>query len=631
MSDIVLGTAGHIDHGKTSLIKALTGIETDRLKEEKLRGITIELGYAFLKNSNSELIGIVDVPGHEKFIKNMVAGVTGIDSVMLIVAADEGVMPQTVEHIEICSLLGINHGFVVVTKTDTVDLDMIELVKEDIGDFKKKTFLENSPVFFVSSKTGEGIQELKNFILNLPELFEKKTDNSYFILPIDRVFTKKGFGTVVTGTTVSGEISVSSDIMVLPQKLKGKIRNIQVHGESVNKVESGHRTAINIQGISKEDIKRGNILTEPDIFEASNLCDGYLSYLFSAKKTLKNRVQVKFYSGTVSVPAKVIILDKKELNPGENAFVQFVFDRETFNIHREKFIIRSFDDKRTLGGRIVLDGSPEKKRRFNDENLSYLKGLMQNNIEDKINTLCEFYGKYGLSVDFLSNKLNIKSHVLKEKIINLNFIIFDKRNFLFITEENLYALVIKTEKLINDFHKKNPTQQGIPLEELRLKIYRKLDFNLFETILERLKKNKKIKLSNGIISSENFQIILDSNSETQKELVFNLLEKHKFTPPFLNQISKTLNIDEKELLNLINILIIENKIIKIKQDMYIEKKCYEKLKSDLIDFLKKHNEISIQDFKKIANASRKYLIPLLEHFDSVKLTYRKGDKRALRN
>ena len=631
MSDIVLGTAGHIDHGKTSLIKALTGIETDRLKEEKLRGITIELGYAFLKNSNSELIGIVDVPGHEKFIKNMVAGVTGIDSVMLIVAADEGVMPQTVEHIEICSLLGINHGFVVVTKTDTVDLDMIELVKEDIGDFKKKTFLENSPVFFVSSKTGEGIQELKNFILNLPELFEKKTDNSYFILPIDRVFTKKGFGTVVTGTTVSGEISVSSDIMVLPQKLKGKIRNIQVHGESVNKVESGHRTAINIQGISKEDIKRGNILTEPDIFEASNLCDGYLSYLFSAKKTLKNRVQVKFYSGTVSVPAKVIILDKKELNPGENAFVQFVFDRETFNIHREKFIIRSFDDKRTLGGGIVLDGSPEKKRRFNDENLSYLKGLMQNNIEDKINTLCEFYGKYGLSVDFLSNKLNIKSHVLKEKIINLNFIIFDKRNFLFITEENLYALVIKTEKLINDFHKKNPTQQGIPLEELRLKIYRKLDFNLFETILERLKKNKKIKLSNGIISSENFQIILDSNSETQKELVFNLLEKHKFTPPFLNQISKTLNIDEKELLNLINILIIENKIIKIKQDMYIEKKCYEKLKSDLIDFLKKHNEISIQDFKKIANASRKYLIPLLEHFDSVKLTYRKGDKRALRN
>ncbi len=631
MSDIVLGTAGHIDHGKTSLIKALTGIETDRLKEEKLRGITIELGYAFLKNSNGKLIGIVDVPGHEKFIKNMVAGVTGIDSVMLIVAADEGVMPQTVEHIEICSLLGINHGFVVVTKTDTVDSDMIELVKEDIVDFKRKTFLENSPVFFVSSKTGEGIQELKDFILNLPDFFEKKTDNSYFILPIDRVFTKKGFGTVVTGTTVSGEISVGSDITVLPQNIEGKIRNIQVHGESVNKVESGHRTAINIQGISKEDIKRGNILTEPNIFQPSDLCDGYLSFLYSAKKTLKNRIQVKFYSGTVSVPAKVIILDKNELNPGENAFVQFVFDREIFNIHGEKFIIRSFDDKKTLGGGTVLDGSPEKKRRFNDENLSYLKGLMQNNIEDKINTLCEYYGKYGLSVDFLSNKLNIKSHVLKEKIINLNFIIFDKRNFLFISEKNLSALLIETEKLINDFHKKNPKQQGIPLEELRLKIYRELDFNLFETILGRLKKNKKIKLSNGIISSENFRIILDSKSETQKELVFNLLEKHKFTPPFLNQISKTLNIDEKELLNLINILIIENKVIKIKPDMYIEKKCYEKIKSDLIDFLKKHNEISIQDFKKIVNASRKYLIPLLEHFDSVKLTYRKGDKRALRN
>ncbi len=630
MSDIVIGTAGHIDHGKTTLIKALTGIETDRLKEEKLRGITIELGYAYLKTGEN-LIGIVDVPGHEKFIKNMVAGVTGIDVVLLIIAADEGVMPQTVEHIEICSLLGIEHGLIAVTKIDAVDKELLELIEEDIEEFKRGTFLETSPLFFVSSKTGEGLNALKEHILKLPEIFPKKGDDSYFIMPVDRVFTKKGFGTVVTGTTIAGKIAVGHDICVLPQNLEGKIRNIQVHGESVQEVVSGHRTAINIQGISKDEIKRGNILTVPETFTVSTLCDGYLTYLSSNKKPLKNRIQVKFYSGTTSVPAKVIILDDNELFPGKNSFVQFVFDREVFNIHGERFIIRSFDDKRTMGGGIVLDGSPEKKKRFKKDVIEYLQILLGKDLKAKVEILCREYGKTGITLNKIIKKININKDVLKKIIENSDFTIFDKRNFYFISPENLNKLMDKTLDIIEDFHNQNPKLPGIPLEELRLKIAEDLDFNLFEIIIKKLQNENLIKMSFGVISSSKFKIVLNEQDKTYKSKIVKILKESNFTPPFLNQLAKLSGIDEKELLKLLNILIAENRVVKIKPELFIDAEAYDNLKSRLIQFLKKNNEITIQEFKQIVNSSRKYLIPFLEHFDSVKLTIRKGDKRILRN
>ncbi len=630
MADLILGTAGHIDHGKTTLIKALTGIDTDRLKEEKERGITIELGFSFIKTPENEIIGIVDVPGHEKFIKNMVAGVCGIDVVMLIIAADEGIMPQTIEHVEICNLLGIKRGLVVVTKTDLIDDEIKELLQEEITDFKENNFLKDAPVFFVSSKTGEGIEELKNYIYSLPKSLNDKINNGYFILPIDRVFTMKGFGTIVTGTAMSGTIKVGDEIKILPKNINGKIRNIQVHGNQVEEVSSGHRTAINVQGIAKNEINRGDVLTTTDYFNSTKIVDGKLHYLSSNKKPLKNRLQVKYHSGTNAVPAKIIILDKKEILPGEDAFVQLIFDREIFNIHGDKFIIRSFDDKKTLGGGTVLDGSPEKKKRFKDESINYLNLLESGNLQEKLEILIEKYGKFGIDINKLISKLNIKKDVLLNVLKGLDVILVDNKKNIFINKSNFNLLKNSALEIIKEFHKIHPKQQGIALEELRQRIYPDLNYNLFELILQSLKDDNKIKIKDGLVSLKNFSIKLNSSDEAKKEAVYKLIKNGGTTPPFLNQITKELNLSEKELSDFVNILISEDKIVKIKSDFFIDKEIYNNIKDKVVDFLKNNQEMSLQDFKKLVNVSRKFMIPILEHFDSIKLTVRKGDKRVLR-
>jgi len=630
MADFILGTAGHIDHGKTTLIKSLTGIDTDRLKEEKERGITIELGFSFIKTPDNEIIGIVDVPGHERFIKNMVAGVCGIDVVMLIIAADEGIMPQTVEHVEICNLLGIKKGLIVVTKIDLVDEEIKELVKEEIIDFKKSNFLKDAPIFFVSSKTNEGIEELKNYLYTLPKQTKEKISNGYFVLPIDRVFTLKGFGTIVTGTAMSGKIKIGDEIKILPVNINGKIRNLQVHGIHVDEVVAGHRTAINIQGVSKNEIKRGDVLTIPDYFNPSNIVDAKLLYLSSNKKPLKNRIQVKYHSGTNAVPAKIIILNKKELIPGEEAFVQFIFDRKIFNVHGDRFIIRSFDDKKTLGGGIVLDGSPEKKKRFREESVEYLKILETGDLLDKLDILIEKYGGYGIDIDLLVAKLNIRKEILINELKKLDLLVVDAKKNIFINKINFNKLKNLALQIIDEFHKNHSKQQGIALEELRHRIYLDLNFNLFELILNELKKDGKIKIENGVVSLSEFSIKLNKQDEAKKESIYNIIKSGKTTPPFLSQIVKEVNIQEKEISDFVNILISENKIVKIKPDFFLDYNVYNEIKKNLINFLKKNGEISLQDFKKIINASRKYMIPILEHFDSVKLTVRKGDKRVLR-
>jgi len=630
MADFILGTAGHIDHGKTTLIKTLTGIDTDRLKEEKERGITIELGFSFIKTPDNEIIGIVDVPGHERFIKNMVAGVCGIDVVMLIIAADEGIMPQTIEHVEICNLLGIKKGLIVVTKIDLIDEEIKELLQEEIEEFKKHNFLKDAPTFFVSSKTGEGLDKLRDCLYTLPKLTNEKIISGYFILPIDRVFTLKGFGTIVTGTTMSGEIKVGDEIKILPDNISGKIRNLQVHGSHVEKVFAGHRTAINIQGVSKSEIKRGDVLTIPDYFKPSMLVDATLYYLSSNKKPLRNRIQVKYHSGTNAVPAKIIILDKKELLPGEDALAQIIFDREIFNIHGDKFIIRSFDDKKTLGGGTVLDGSPEKKKRFKDDFINYLKILKTGDLVNKLFIIIDKYGRYGIDLDMLISKLNIKKEILLKELKKLELLIIDKKKNFFINKNNFNKLKDEGVRIIDEFHKSHNKQHGIVLEELRHRIYPDLTFNLFEIILESLKKDRKIKIENGIVSLFEFSIKLNTKDEEKRESIYKIIKSGGIAPPFFNQILKEIKVSEKELNDFINILILDKKIVKIKQDFFLDIDVYSDIKEKLVKFLKENKEISLQDFKKIVNVSRKYMIPILEHFDSIRLTIRKGDKRVLR-
>ena len=360
---VILGTAGHIDHGKTSLVKALTGVDTDRLKEEKERGITIELGFTFFDLPSGIRLGIVDVPGHEKFVKHMVAGVWGIDLVALIIAADEGVMPQTREHLDICTLLKVKKGLIVLTKTDLVDRELLELVTEDVVDTVKDTFLKDAPIVPVSSTTQEGIPNLISILDRLANDVAERPSEGLFRLPIDRVFVMKGFGTVVTGTLVSGNLSVGETVEVLPSGIEGKVRNLQVYNRPVEKAVAGQRTAVNLQGIETSSIERGHVLARPHTFTPTRLLDAYLEYLPTAPRPLKHRTILRFHIGTSLTIASIFLLDRDELVPGEGGFVQLRLSEPVVALPQDRFVIRGSSAIQTLGGGVVLDTHPAKHKR----------------------------------------------------------------------------------------------------------------------------------------------------------------------------------------------------------------------------------------------------------------------------
>ncbi len=379
MKHFVLGTAGHVDHGKTALIKALTGIDTDRLKEEKERGITIELGFASLHLPSGQTLGIVDVPGHEKFIKNMVSGAAGIDLVMMVIAADEGIMPQTKEHLHICSLLGISKGIVALTKIDLVEKDWLELVKSEISEFLQGTFLEGAPIVPVSAVKEEGladlIEALEATVSNIPE----KADSGIFRLPVDRVFTMKGFGTVVTGTLVSDRIKSGEEIQILPEEITSRIRGIQVHNQPVEEAWAGQRTAINLQGIEKSAIKRGDVLARPETVRPSQRLDVFVEFLSSNSKNLKNRTLVRLHTGTSEIIARVILLEKDEIAPGQKAFAQLVLANKDVVVAGDRFVLRSYSPITTIGGGQIIDPLPAKHKRLNSKDYRRVEYITKRN------------------------------------------------------------------------------------------------------------------------------------------------------------------------------------------------------------------------------------------------------------
>ncbi len=372
MKHVILGTAGHIDHGKTALVKALTGVDTDRLKEEKERGITIELGFTFLDLPSGIRLGIIDVPGHEKFVKHMVAGVWGIDLVALIIAADEGVMPQTKEHLDICKLLKVKKGLIVLTKIDLVERELLELVREEVTDIVKDTFLKDAPILAVSSMTGEGIPQLISTLDHLSKEVEERPSDGLFRLPIDRVFVMKGFGTVVTGTMVSGKLSLAETVEILPSGFEGKVRNLQVYNRSVEEAVAGERAAVNLQGIETSAIERGDVLVHPKTLTPTQLLDVYLEYLPIAPRPLKHRTQQRFHIGTNSTTASIFLLDREELAPGEEGFAQLRLERSVVALPQDRFVIRGSGAIQTLGGGVVLDTHPIKHRRYSPPVMSDL-------------------------------------------------------------------------------------------------------------------------------------------------------------------------------------------------------------------------------------------------------------------
>ncbi len=632
MKQIVLGTAGHIDHGKTSLIKALTGIETDRLKEEKERGITIELGFAHLGLPGGKLLGIIDVPGHEKFVKNMVAGATGIDLVALVIAADEGVMPQTREHLEICKLLKIEHGIVVLTKTDMVDEDWLELVREDVSEYLSDGFLAGAPVVEVSSVTGDGLKGLIEILDKLVEEIPERDMGHLFRLPIDRVFTMKGFGTVITGTSVSGTIATGDEVTIYPQGISSKIRGLHVHNKEVDEARAGLRTAVNLQGIEKMMLRRGNILATKDSLRPTYMVDVVLDHLPSAPRKLKNRAKVRFHAGTSEVISTLVLLDRDELNPGETCFAQIRLDAPTAVLKGDRYVLRSYSPVQTIGGGEILNPLPDKKKRFSDAVLSQLEILHTGGQKEALElfvSLGRFQGVEESGLSFLANMSKKKlAEPLKALKAQKRIIQFDKERSLLIHADFLDKAKDEVLETIAGYHKNFPLKTGLIKEELRSRTTGSRNPKLFNYIIKQLSQGGIIVQEKEVVRLKEHRVTLAQDQEKARQKIEKIYAKGGLQPPYFKDLKE--DFPGNTAIDVLGVMVKEGLLLKIKEDLYFHRRAVEELEKRLIDFLKKNGEITTPQFKEMTGTSRKYTIPLIEYFDLSQITVRVGDSRVLR-
>jgi len=634
MKHIVLGTAGHVDHGKTALIKALTGVDTDRLKEEKERGITIELGFASLRLSNGQLCGIVDVPGHERFVKNMVAGAAGIDMVLMVIAADEGVMPQTREHLQICSLLNIRKGLVALTKIDLVDRDWLELIKEDLADFLKGSFLEGAPVIPVSAHTGEGMPELMAAIETIAAGIEEETDTGVFRLPVDRVFTIRGFGTVVTGTLRSGQVNVADTVQILPGKVTAKVRGIQVHNEAVTSAESGQRTAINLQGLERTDIQRGQVLVHPDTMVATTRIDTFLEYIPPDKKKLMHRSLVRLHTGTSETMARILLMDRDELQPGEKAYAQFFTAEPVVIMAGDHFVIRSYSPITTLGGGLVVDPLPRKHKRNNPAILESFEQLQHGSEEEKAIAAIERSGPEGIPLALLVMRTGTPSAKLRKILDNLvsrhALIVLEKDNQTVVSASFHKELQQKILKELSAYHQKYPLKEGSLKEELRSVLGRHVPVKLFLSAVQALARAEKIVLDREIIRLAEHQINLQEDMEELREALNRLYLEAGLTPPTMREVMEQFAEKKNSARKVMDVMLRDGVLVKISEDLYFHRDSLQKLRENYKNLLLKEGKATPASFRELTGLSRKFIIPLMEYFDLTKLTIRAGEFRLLR-
>jgi selenocysteine-specific elongation factor len=632
--EIILGTAGHIDHGKTSLIKAVTGTDTDRLKEEKKRGITIELGFASLDLPSGQHLGIVDVPGHEKFVKNMVAGATGINIVAMVIAADEGVMPQTREHMEICTLLGVQHGLVVMTKTDLVDDEWLELALEDVKDFTRNTFLENAPIIPVSAATRAG---LPNFIEALDDISRQIPDevpSNLFRLAVDRVFSMKGFGTVITGTLISGSVAVGDPVEIYPRAVTTKVRGIQVHNQSVQQASAGMRTAINFQGLEKEAVMRGDVLSSPGALQPSYMVDLSFQYLAGNKKPLKNRTRVRFHTGTSEIMGNLILLEQDDLNPGDTTMAQVRLDSPVAIVKDDRFVVRSYSPVRTTGGGRVLNPIPPKHKRFRPDVIENLDVLVDGQPREIIAAQIRSAGYHGVTFAGLKIMTNLSDRLLDSELQSLmsdkTVILTDKEQRGFIHRKYIEDLQQIALQNLKKYHSANPLKTGMPKEELKSKFPSAVDGKLFNLLLTQIVKEGHIAQEDKFVRLASHKISLAGDQADVRKKILAIYRDGGLQPPYFREVVRSLKLEPEQAKAVLLLLIDEGMIVRTKDDLFFDAAAIAELKQRLVDFLDSHGEINTPQFKEMTGASRKYVIPLLEYFDSRNVTLRVGDARKLR-
>lgn len=625
MNNIVIGTAGHIDHGKTTLIKAITGRDTDTLAEEKKRGISINLGFTYFDLPSGKRAGIVDVPGHEKFIKNMLAGACGIDIVLFVVAADEGVMPQTVEHLDILTFLNIKNGIIVLTKCDTVDEEFIELVKEDIKEKTKNTFLENANIIQVDSISKKGIEDLVAKIDYMSKEVEAKNENSPARLNIDRVFSVKGFGTVVTGTLIEGKISIDDELVIYPSELKVKTRSIQVHSESVQTAFAGQRTAINISNVKVEELERGNVLASPNSLEETMMLDVRVSLVNHLDNALKHWDRLRLYHGTKEILCRAVPLNNEEILPGQSGYVQLRLEGSIVAKKGDKFVLRSYSPLQTIGGGVIIDTSPKKHKRFDIKVIESLKIKEKGELKDILEEyLKSNFNVYPTMKDIMTYSGNDEEQIKLaiEKLINEDKIVIINNMYMHIAQYE--KLKEKTMSVLNEYHKKYRLRKGILKEELRSRVESKFKSREFDILLERFCNENIIKLVDNFVSLQTHNIVLNDKQNG----IIKIIQK-KLKSSGSNNILSIKDICENHYYEEVLEYMIGNSVEKLDDTYVMDKELYEKAKDDLINYLKVHKEITLGEYRDLVDSSRKNCMIILENFDRNKVTKRNDNIRVL--
>lgn len=625
---LIVGTAGHIDHGKTTLIRALTGVDTDRWEEEKKRGMTIDIGFANLQLPSGILAGIVDVPGHEKFIKNMLAGAHGIDFVLFVVAADEGIMPQTREHLTVCQMLGTKRGIVVLTKKDLVDEEFLELVKGEVKEFVKGTFLETSPVIPVSAKSGEGIKELITEIDRSLQEVKPKSISGILRLPVDRSFTIKGFGTVITGTLLSGKVHVGDTVEILPDNRVVKVRNIQVHNKRVEEAFAGQRTALNLSDVSKREVKRGNLITTPGYLKSSDKVDVELTLSRDADLIVQSGHKIHFHHLTKEVEGEVYLIDRDELLPGETCFAQIRLNGKVVPVFGDRFVIRNYSPPRVVGGGKILNPLPQKKfrRRFRSFWIKNLKVLSEN---DKEKVFLHYVDAFSGTVsenDFvqLTNlSLEEAKQLAKELVQNGKLISLGGKLYPSGYVDELKGKILSS---VETYHKEYPILEGMNKESLRTKL--NVSSELLSMVLKDLVRLNQLEESEGILKIKGFMpTAADSRFENIIEQVEKLVLSSKFTPPEIKELPSILSIPEGDANLVVNYLVRRKKYVKAGNFIY-HPDWVERIRTILKEHFNRKETLTVGEFKNYLGVSRKFAIPLLEYFDDSGELLRVGNERV---
>jgi len=632
----VIGTAGHVDHGKSALVKALTGIDPDRLKEEKEREMTIDLGFAWLNTPSGHVVSIVDVPGHEDFIKNMLAGVGGIDAALLIVAADEGVMPQTREHLAILDLLNVNQGVVALTKTDLIDdPEWLELVREELREELQDTSLANAPIVPVSALTGKGLPELLTQIDNLLGQTLPRPDVGKPRLPIDRAFTISGFGTIVTGTLIDGSFEVGQEVEIQPVGLRSRIRGLQTHKHKTEQAVPGSRVAVNLVGLSVEDLERGYVVVNPGWLHGTLLLDARLRLLKTAPKPLAHNAAVDFFTGAAQVQARVRILETKELAPGDTGWVQIRLARPVAIVRGDRFIIRQPSPSMTIGGGTIVSAYPGRRyRRFRPEVIQRLEVMAQGEPTQII--LQALDASHPLTITALAERTSLPQADIEEALHELN----GGGKLLFLTQSppsdksslggdllvasiaGWQRLMEQLTSLLRDYHRQQPLRQGIPREELKSRL--RLTGKQFNEMMKQALREGRVKETQTFVHSPDHQVVFTSHQQRSVDALIATFKEQSYTPPSVIQAEEVVGQE------VLAALVEQGRLVRLTDSVLFDAETYDHMAARIISHLRAGNSITVAQVRDMFGTSRKYAVAVLEHMDEQHITRRVGDERILR-